>query len=140
MALILQDHDLLPASAILAPSGDYKSVDPITALTLPVTGFDVSCRGGTAIILTINVTAASGGGGVTGTIQGYDEASGVWTTIISTALVVTPSQVQLSVTPWIATSANVNQQKHLPIKCRILLVGSGTRTTLNYSASVILSN
>lgn len=129
---VLQDHDFLPASAVVAVSADYKSVDPGAVL--------VQCHRATALTVEVDVTAASGGGGVTVTIKGFDEASATYNTVLASALIAATGHTKLTISPMIAAVANSVAQAHLPSKVQISMVGSGTRTTLNYSVGVTLHN
>ena len=129
--ILLRDHDKLPASCIVAPSADYKSVDPATQV--------IACRGATALVVEVDCTAATGTGGVTVTIKGFDEASGTYNTILASALIATSGHTKYTVSPLIADATNVSKQAYLPPKVQITMVGSGTRTTLNYSVGAFLS-
>ncbi len=84
----------------------------------------------------LDITAASGGGGVTVTIYGYDEGSATYVSLLASALKTATGHTTLRVDPRIAASANVAAQDGLPGKVRVACVGSGTRTTLTYSVGV----
>lgn len=129
---LFQNLDPAPQTIVLVPSGDYKSVDPQVAdVILP---WDTD-----AVTVNLNITAASGGGGVTVTISQYDEASNTYQTLLVSALKTATGFTKLMVSPWIAASANLIAQTTVSKKVRIACVGSGTRTTLNYSVGCDLT-
>lgn len=127
------------AGAIIAPVGcevvksaDYKAVDPAVAI--------IDCQGATALQLVVSPTANSGGGGVTVTISAVDPSTQALTTLLASVLITGTSPVVLEVDPRITAAANTIAQKSLPAKVSVAFVGSGTRTTLTYSASATLQN
>jgi hypothetical protein len=120
-----------PMSVVAVVSGDYKSVDP--------TPVEFQTLGAASMRLGLNVTAASGGGGVTVTIEGYDPGSDTWFTVLASALKTTVAFTTLLVDARLAASANLIAQAPLPAIVRVKPVGSGTRTTLNYSITTELT-
>lgn len=127
---------LFPArgKATPAPRADYKSVDPAA--------FNVNTNGAKTLRLTVNVEALSGSGNtVTVTISGVSpEGSGSLYTLLSKTITSTGVK-EFEVGPEVPVSnAQPNAQDELPRLCQIALVGSGTRTTLTYSASVEVSD
>jgi hypothetical protein len=123
-----------PVSAACIATGDYKSVDPPPAeFTLPINARIVTVY--------INFTAQSGAGNtVTTTIEGWDKASSTWVVLAAPAAdatggahaktyVLNPEKATadpiFGVAPW----------ETMRVKC----VGSGTRTTLNYSVGTHFS-
>lgn len=126
---LFQGYDHAPQSDKVVASGDYKSVDPANAdIIIP--------EGGEALCVNLNITAATGGGGVTVTIYGYDVGSDTYQPLLVSALKVATGFTRLQVSPWIAASANVIAQTPIAKKVRVSCVGSGTRTTLNYSVGI----
>lgn len=126
---LFQELDRCPASIQVVASADFKSVDPVDSdVVVPL--------GTTAFRVNLNITAASGGGGVTVTIQGYDPGSDTFYTLLVSALKTATGFTQLLVDPRITASANLIAQVPVPRKVRVHCVGSGTRTTLNYSVGV----
>lgn len=129
---LFQNLDPAPQSIQVVPSGDYKSADPAVA--------DIIAPEGTeAICVNLNVTAATGGGGVTVTISQYDVGSDTYQALLVSALKVGVAFTRLQVSPWITASANLIAQTPIAKKLRVSCVGSGTRTTLNYSVGVDLT-
>lgn len=133
---LFRGADHAPASSVAVVSGDYKSVDP-TAVVLEVGGPEAEV---VALRVVLDVTAASGGGGVTVNIEGFNEGSNDWYPLLVSALVTATGKVQLVVDPRKAAAANLVAQEPLPPTVRIRPVGSGTRTTLNYSVTAVVSN
>lgn len=116
-----------------APRGDYKSADPAA--------FNVNTNGAKSIRLTVNVEAISGSGAtVTATISGVTpEGSAALYTLLTKAITGT-GVTELEVGPDVPASTGHAAQEELPRTVQISLVGSGTRTTLTYSASVEVSD
>lgn len=130
-AMIFPGPGNYPASAVLAASADYKAVDPAA--------LEFSPLGAKGVTVFTNVTAASGGGGVTVNVEAFDPASGTWFALLTSTLVATVTTNTLIVDPRVAASANVAAQKPLWPRMRVRAVGSGTRTTLNYSIGIAAS-
>lgn len=123
---LIQGLSAAPRSVQTAASADYKSVDPATV--------DIVCpEDAVGMKVELDITAASGGGGVTVTISGYDEGSATWVTLLVSALKTGVAHTTLRIDPRLTAAANTIAQDGLPGKVRIACVGSGTRTTLTYS-------
>lgn len=128
---------VLPANAVnLIPSADYKSVDPVP--------FAIPTLGATGLIVFVHMTAATGAGNtVTVNIDVFDPVSGGFITIGTAALTSAVADFIVVVDPRIAADPTVPAgSKHvqipLPDQVRIRPIGSGTRTTLNYSVGAAL--
>lgn len=120
------------AGVQIVASGDYKATDPAVQ--------DIETNGAVSLRINVRGTDVSGGGGVTVTISGIDPATGVLHTLLTSALIATATFNTYVVDPRIAAAANAVAQAPLPSKVRVAFVGSGTRTTLTYSASAVLAN
>lgn len=127
----------LPVCAdALIPSGDYKSVDP-TAVEIPTLG-------ATGVVVFLSVTAQTGAGNtITLNIDGFDPVSGAWFALPhATAAPVyaagAAGTLYFIVDPRIPGVQNKVTQAPIPGRLRIRPVGSGTRTTLNYSVGAAL--
>lgn len=118
--------------AEVVASADYKSVDPAAAI--------IDTQGGTALTLVVSPTLNSGGGGVTVTISAVDPSTNALRTLLASVLITGTTPVVLVLDPRITASANLIAQVALPAKVKVAFVGSGTRTTLTYSASATLQN
>lgn len=116
----------------IVASGDYKATDPAVQ--------DFDTRGATALRINCKASLNSGGGGVTITISQLDPSTGALGTLLASALITDTALHTYIVDPRIAAATNLNAQAPLPSRVRVAFVGSGTRTTLTYSASAVLSN
>jgi hypothetical protein len=122
------------ADALIA-SGDYKSVDP-TAVEFPTLG-------ATGVVIFLNVTAQTGAGNtITLNVDAFDPVSNSWLALPHTtaAPVYTAGTGSLLfiVDPRIPGVQNKVTQCPVPGRLRVRPVGSGTRTTLNYSVGAAL--
>lgn len=132
MADFFQGTSRFPAGSEIVASGDYKSVDP--------TAIFIDPKGAVALSVITSPSANSGGGGVTVTMYAVDPSTGAKRSLLASTLITGTSPVVITLDPRITTAANANAQVSLPSRVRVEFVGSGTRTTLTYSASAVLSN
>lgn len=118
------------------PTGDYKSTDP-QAVEIPTLG-------AVGLIIFVHMTAATGAGNtVTVNIDTVDPVSGAVINIGTAALTSAVADFIVVVDPRNAADpATPSGSKHvqipLPDHLQIRPVGSGTRTTLNYSVGFAL--
>lgn len=122
----------VPAADTIVVSGDYKATDPTTVV--------LRTKGATSLRVNCKASANSGGGGVTITISGVDPASGLLYTLLASALITDTAMHTYIVDPRILAATNLNAQAPMPAVVKVAFVGSGTRTTLTYSASAELAN
>lgn len=123
------------ASACI-PTGDYKSTDP--------TPVEIPTLGAAGLIIFVHMTVASGAGNtVTVNIDTVDGVSGAVINIGTAALTSAVGDFIVVVDPRVAAdpstpSGSKHVQIPLPAHVQIRPVGSGTRTTLNYSVGFAL--
>lgn len=124
----------LPVSADnLIPSADYKSTDP-TAVEIPTLG-------ATGLQILLNVTAQVGAGNtITINVDVFDPVSATWIPVVTTFTYATAAAGTkvFNLDPRMTAVANQVVQGTLGGRMRIRPVGSGTRTTLNYSIGASL--
>jgi hypothetical protein len=124
----------LPQNArAFIPSGDYKATDP-TPLEFPT-------HGATGVQLFLNVTAQSGAGNtITINLDAFDPVSQTWFPLVTTFTYATGSAGTklFEMDPRTIAVANQTVQHGVPDRVRCRPVGSGTRTTLNYSIGAAL--
>lgn len=127
---LTQGLNKAPVSIQIVASADYKSVDPaLNTIVVPTDSVGMK--------VDLDVTAASGGGGVTVTVNGLNPATGAYdVALLVSALKASTGHIVLRIDPRIAASANLIAQDGLPASVQVSCVGSGTRTTLNYSVGV----
>lgn len=123
----------LPVNAsALVPSGDYKATDPVAVL--------IPTLNAVALMVLVNMTAASGAGNtVTVFLDVFDPVSATFVPLgagVALTSAVQPFVVVFD--PRIATATGKSLQTPIPDQCRLRFVGSGTRTTLNYSVGAAL--
>lgn len=85
----------------------------------------------------IRATAAAATPSVVPTIEGYDETSGTWYTILTGAAITGVSTVTLKVYPGITASANVAVSDVLPRTWRLTMTAADA-DSLTYSAGANL--
>jgi len=105
-----------------------------TAATVTST-FDNYTRKG--LHLLINVSAAATAGGITPTIQGFDEASQTYYDLLVGSAITTTGTTVLKIYPGIAATANVSASDFLPAKWRVSVAVS-TADSYTYSISANL--
>jgi len=89
-----------------------------------------------AVIIDVTVDAASGS--ITPSIEGYDEASGKWITLLTGAAIAATGQVVLEVGPHMADSSNLKRQMALPHQVRFDMAVADT-DSMTYSVGAWLS-
>lgn len=82
---------------------------------------------GCGVAVVVDVTAITGTGpSVTVTIQGLDQASGKWRTLLASAAISTVSTTTLYVFPGSTVTANAAANAFLPVEWRVIAVVAGT--------------
>lgn len=106
--------------------------------TVTVNSGDLTNPYGRGLKVMVNTTLI-GTGSITATIQGKDQASGQYYTILASAAITTNVATLLSVYPGLTAVANVSANDVLPRTYRIL-VTAGNANPANYTvgASVIV--
>lgn len=123
----------LPCGGVVIVSGDYHTTDPTP------TEFTPSQRAQN-LVLVVNISAVSGAGAtVTVEVDGWDKGSLSWVPLLTSAGLVAVGASILRIGPNITATANISAQSPLFETMRVKPVGSGTRTTLNYSISANFS-
>ncbi len=105
-----------------------------TAATVTSTFDNYDKRG---LHLVINVSAASTTGGITPTIQGFDEASQTYYNLLVGALITTTGTTVLKIYPGTAAVANVSANDFLPAKWRVSM-GVADANSFTYSITANL--
>lgn len=96
---------------------------PQTAQTVGVNGVDqtnYNSRGVTVVV----VTTAIGTGSITVTIQGKDQASGTYYTLLAGAAIITNTTNRYTVFPGAVVAANVSANDALPYQWRIIVTAN----------------
>lgn len=142
MADFTQKDTQLPFLGQVAPrtNKDLGALITLTAAGAGTTDSDdqvnASSRG---LMVTINVSAKTGTIDLVVSIQRKDPASGVYTTLLSSASITTVSTTTLIVTPDIAASANAIAQTFLGENWRIRAVsGTGSSPVITATISACL--
>jgi len=128
-------YSLPETASACIPSADYKSVDPTAVEFGPV--------GATGLQILLNVTAQTGAGNtITINVDVFDPVSNTWIPVATTFTFATGAAGTkvFNIDPRMTAVANQVVQGTLGQRMRIRPVGSGTRTTLNYSIGFSLSN
>lgn len=110
-----------------------------TARTATVNSLDIENYDGKGLHLVIDVTAATATPSVVFTIQGKDDASGEYYTILASAAITGTGTTVLRVYPALTASANTIASDVLPRTWRVNAVHADTDSiTYSVGASVIL--
>lgn len=125
--------DVTGKTDILLASFDGKAADPAPVeFSLPICGRNVK--------IVVNVSVITGAGAtITFNLEGWDPASASWFPILVSAGLVATGAVVLQAGPDMVAVNNLASAQILTDTLRLRPVRSGTTTTLNYSASVTVS-
>lgn len=93
-----------------------------------------SCR---SAVVVINITALSGGGTCTITLQGKDELSGQYYTILASAALNGTGTTVLRVDPSLTASANTIAADIVPRKWRVISTHSSATVTATVGVSLV---
>ena len=96
---------------------------------------DIDTRQGIGALLFINVTAVTGS--LTVTLQGKDEASGTYYTILASAAIAATGMTVLRVYPGLTAAANATVNDVTPVTCRVSSVVATGPATATISMQVI---
>ncbi len=98
---------------------------------------DNSFRRGVKVV--VDICAISGGTTLTVVIEGFDQVSGKWYTILTSAALAAVATTALTVYPGVGTQANISASDILPKTWRIRAVTAvATSITATIGASLIL--
>jgi hypothetical protein len=115
-----------PQGGVYMPSAARTTLQAGTALT----GFS-------GVTFIIKTTAKGSAPSVTPSIEGYDEASDSWVTLLTGAAITNVGTVLLTVSPSILGVANVALQRVAPARFRLYLAVANA-DSLTYSVGVWL--
>lgn len=96
---------------------------PQTAQTVTVNGQDQTNYGARGVSVVV-VTTAIGTGSITLTIQGKDQGSGTYYTILAGAAITTNTTNRYTVFPGNAVAANVSANDQLPFQWRLIVTAN----------------
>lgn len=107
-----------------------------TANLVCPTQTNVNARG---VHVVLDITAASGTGGLTLVIEGFDVTSGKWYTILQSAAQIAIAIVVLKVYPGVTAAANVAASDILPRTWRVRVVhGDASSYTYSVGANLVV--
>ena len=113
--------------------GRLTTIYPSAARTTTQTSATLYSRGASGVKATMVVTAKGPAPSVTLAIQTYDVASASWISLLTSAAIATsPSTTTLTISPQVATSANVSLNSYIPENIRLLVTVSNS-DSLTYS-------
>lgn len=114
----------------------------VTALTLTAQGAatsngpDIDNSGGRHAVVVVDITVAGGSPTVTFTVQGKDDASGKYYTILATTSLTGTGTTVLRIGPGITASANAAVNDILPKTFRVAYVVGGTTPAITATVGV----
>jgi hypothetical protein len=106
-------------SLIVSPAGGKGLVNPGTGTYVSAIQNNMFRNG---VKLVVDITAISGSATLTVTIQGYDQVSGKFYTILTSAALAATATTVLTVYPSIAAAANTAANDVLPTSWRVQAV------------------
>jgi hypothetical protein len=110
----------------------------LTDVTASATGADLENLGNTYAHVIINITALTGAGTATFTVQGKDTVSGSYYTILASAALATTATTVLRIGPGLTAAANLVANDVLPRTFRVIMTEGGTLTDLDATVGVSL--
>lgn len=117
---------------------DVKTIKASGANTASWDGSDQTNRFMKGVIVTIDVTVATTDASVVYTIQGKDELSGKYYTILASAAIATVSTVKLYVYPGSAVTTNLAANHSLPRVWRVIATASDAKSVTASVGAVVL--
>lgn len=108
----------------------------LTGATTNVTGEDKDCAIAKGCVVTVDVTAITAGNIVV-TIEGKDEISGKYYTILTSAALAAVATTVLRVYPGLVAAANVTVNDVLPTKFRVRVTTTTGPVTATISAALV---
>lgn len=105
------------------------------ARTTDQTSASLYSRGAAGLIATLVVTAKAATPSITFAIQAYDAASATWITLLTSAAITDVSSNRITVSPQVASSANVSLNGIIPDTVRIFVDHSDT-DSITYSVGL----
>jgi hypothetical protein len=116
----------------------YITLLPSAARTVATTSEDFANYGGRGMHVVVDVTAVTATPGLTVTIQGKDEVSGKYYTLLAGLAITTVSTTIYKIFPGSAVSANVSANDIIPHTFRVsVAVADADAATYSIGASLI---
>jgi hypothetical protein len=115
--------------------GRIVTLLPSAARTTDQTSASLYGRGASGLAATLVVTAKTSSPSITFSIQAYDAASATWITLLTSAAITGASTNTITVSPQIATSANVSLNRVIGDTVRIFVDHSNT-DSITYSVGL----
>jgi outer membrane scaffolding protein for murein synthesis (MipA/OmpV family) len=114
----------------------YKVCYPSAARTTTPTAMDRQKRatGARGLVVILHVSAVTATPALTVTIQGYNPLSGLYYTILASAVIATTGTVILRVYPGLTAAANLTVSDVLPLEWRVI-VEHGDADSATYSVT-----
>lgn len=108
-----------------------RTADPITAATDPGIALPSECT--TVTVVTVSTAASTPSTVIT--IEGFDEGSGTWQTLLASVAITATGTSRLTVGANAPTTANVSQNTALPTRLRVRPV-HGNANSHTYSVGI----
>lgn len=115
--------------------GRVVTLLPSAARTTDQTSVSLYSRNATGLTATLVVTASAATPSITFAIQAYDAASATWVTLLTSAAITGTSTNTITVSPQVATAANVSLNRVIPDTVRIFVDHSDT-DSITYSVGL----
>lgn len=132
---VLSASEYPTGALVVDEQGRVVNVIASAARTADVTTNPVYSRGATGLTATLVVTASAATPSITFAIQAYEPASATWVTLLTSAAITGASTNTITVSPQIATSANVSLNRIIPDTVRIFVDHSDT-DSITYSVGL----
>lgn len=112
------------------------SLMTLTASAVSKTGDDTDCSIAKGAIITVDITAITAGNVVV-TVEGKDEVSGKYYTILTSAALAAVATTVLRIYPGLVAAANVTVNDILPTKFRVRATVTTGPVTATISAALV---
>lgn len=108
----------------------------LTASAVSVTGQDIDCSTAKGAVINVDITAITAGT-MTLTVEGKDETSGKYYTILTSAALAAVATTTLRIYPGLVAAANVTVNDILPTKFRVRVTVVTGPVTMTVGAALV---
>lgn len=107
---------------------ETKTIFSSAARTASANGSDIANRFMKGAVIVIDTTVLTAGASIVYTVQGKDELSGKYYTILASAAVTATGTVQLYIYPGATAAANVAANMYLPRVWRVIITAADAKS------------
>lgn len=117
---------------------DVKTIFASAARTASANGPDITNRFMKGAIIVVDTTVLTSGASIVYTVQGKDELSGKYYTILASAAITATGTVELYIYPGATIAANLVADHHLPRVWRVIITAADAKSVTASVGAVLL--